>query len=495
MVQTSYFNPITQGVRYFDSPTGVNKYREPNFFNDARLAFNYEQFKEATEQQQSSIIGQIATSPAESKRFYGFLSNPKVTAAEIINRNCRIAPSVLEKRDIICLSDSSSFNMKMQKNNVKDYERFGVLNDGKTVGFHSHASLALDASDGSVVGLSDVVLWNRPADRANFKTESKQDIESSKWHLGAQNSHQVLSAAQSINFVFDREGDDYDLMAFIPKVLGDDLTVRLKSDRQVLHDGKAGKVSQCLDSLAVALVYEFTLRALDHYSWTAGKRIKRKARRVKSELKYTRVQICKPQNYKPQSGQPEYETLDYSIVEVREIATDLPDGEKPLHWLIWTSKKIDSVEDALCVIEIYLWRWTIEQLFRTMKKEGFKQEDTELGSVDAIMKQTAMTFNAATKVMQLVNARDNEDAPAIETVFDEQEQEVLHKVNERLEGQTEKLKNPYPPDRLSYAAWIIGRLGGWKGYKSQRPAGPLTMKKGLDKFYILIEGHTLGNSG
>jgi len=494
MVQTSYFNPISQFERDFNTPVGINKYRIPHAFTDARLGVSFEQYKEQTERYQSVVIRQVAESTAQSKRFYGLLNNPKVSVAEIMRRNCQIDPALLQYKEVICIGDSTSFNMKAQKNTVKNYDKFGVLNDGKTAGFNAHASLALDASDGTVIGLTDALIWNRPKERANFKTETKQDLESYKWHLGAQNSHRVLSAAQSVNFVFDREADDYDLMQYITQTLENDLTVRLKTDRKILHEGKIRKVSECLNDLSVALVYQFTLRALNHYSWTSGKRIKRKERIVNAKIKYTRVNICKPGYISKKAGL-NIETLEFTIIEVTEEPSNLPDGEKPLNWMIWTSKDIQSVEEALQIIQIYQWRWTIEQLFRTMKKEGFKQESTELGDADAIMKQTAITFNAAAKVMQLVNARDKEETPPIETVFEEQEQEVLHKINERLEGKTEKLKNPHSPDCLSYAAWIIGRLGGWKGYKSQRPAGPLTMKRGLDKFYNLVEGYALGSSG
>jgi hypothetical protein len=53
----------------------------------------------------------------------------------------------------------------------------------------------------------------------------------------------------------------------------------------------------------------------------------------------------------------------------------------------------------------------------------------------------------------------------------------------RFEGKTEKLKNPFPKDNLSWAAWIISRLGGWKGYFSQRPLGVITLRVGWLRFH------------
>ena len=44
---------------------------------------------------------------------------------------------------------------------------------------------------------------------------------------------------------------------------------------------------------------------------------------------------------------------------------------------------------------------------------------------------------------------------------------------------TEKQKNKNKPGTMKWAAWIVARLGGWKGYESQHPPGPITFFKGL----------------
>ena len=134
-------------------------------------------------------------------------------------------------------------------------------------------------------------------------------------------------------------------------------------------------------------------------------------------------------------------------------------------------------------------RWNIEELFRTVKKKGFNQEDTLLETTQAIMKQSVMTLLAACKIMQLVKARGNNQSQPIEEVFDNDEVKVLKKLDKKLNGKTEKLKNHNPPKRLSWASWIIARLGGWKGYESRRPPGPITMKRGYDKFCIYMEAY------
>ncbi len=92
-------------------------------------------------------------------------------------------------------------------------------------------------------------------------------------------------------------------------------------------------------------------------------------------------------------------------------------------------------------------------------------------------------MDSAVKVLQLRQAvKEDQDDLSIQTIFSEQEQAYLEKILPQLEGQTQKLQNPYPIDQLAWAAWIIARLGGWKGYKTSRPAGLKTFKRGLDKF-------------
>nr|MCS3812219.1 hypothetical protein [Mucilaginibacter sp. X4EP1] len=64
-------------------------------------------------------------------------------------------------------------------------------------------------------------------------------------------------------------------------------------------------------------------------------------------------------------------------------------------------------------------------------------------------------------------------------------------MNKKLEGETDKLKNPSPANTLKWATWIIARMGGWKGYASQRKPGPIVLQKGLVKFYNVYEGWSL----
>lgn len=468
---------------------GISRKRHP--FNDKRLYSVYNLLSNRISEVQKTAIQQISKNVSEAAQFYRFYRNPKVRIEELIKMNCSINAEILENKEVLCLSDSTSFNLKNRLGRIQDFERLGVLNDGKTKGFHAHASLALDAQDGSVLGLSDLILWNRNS-RVNSskkqpsnKNIPKKDKESFKWLMSATNSKKALSSSKEITFINDSEADDFELFEHIEIELNCKFIIRAKHNRTVNLGGKSYKLDDCLASLPVALTYTVDLKTLDHYSRTAGKRILRKARKATMELRYTTVEVVFPKTGK---------TVKLSVVEVREITKNLAPDEKPLHWILWTNRPLKNAEDAKQIVEYYLMRWDIEQVFRIMKQKGFNQEATELESVDAIMKQTVMNFKAATTIMQLVKARNLNDAPPIEYVFDEHQQKLLNKVNELFEGKTEKQKNPFPSNKLSWASWIIARLGGWKGYQSQKPPGPITIKSGLNKFNIMFESYQLFNT-
>jgi len=56
---------------------------------------------------------------------------------------------------------------------------------------------------------------------------------------------------------------------------------------------------------------------------------------------------------------------------------------------------------------------------------------------------------------------------------------------------TIKQQNTHKQGTIKWATWIIARLGGWKGYQSQRKPGPIVLQKGFIKFYNLYEGWNL----
>jgi len=94
-----------------------------------------------------------------------------------------------------------------------------------------------------------------------------------------------------------------------------------------------------------------------------------------------------------------------------------------------------------------------------------------------------MTLIAALEVNQLRIAYKNPDLPLNGgTVFSKKEIAILGVLLGQYQGNTEKQRNPFKANTLAWAAWIIGRMGGWKGLVSQGPPGIISYTEGYNRF-------------
>jgi hypothetical protein len=209
----------------------------------------------------------------------------------------------------------------------------------------------------------------------------------------------------------------------------------------------------------------------------------RPQRTARLKARFGRVRIVRPSHGR--MGELPKE-IELSLVEVSEVGA--PPGAEPILWRLLTTHVVEDAAAAWRIVGWYRQRWIIEQLFRTMKQQGLQLEDSQLDTAERLIKLTAIAASAACQVMQLVQARDGRAEQHAGIVFCADEIEALEALLPDLEGATQAQKNPHPPRSLAWAAWIIAKLGGWDGYPSSRPPGPITFKHGLDYFRPFAEG-------
>jgi len=473
------------------SPTGydnlyISRKRHP--FNDKRLENVRVKYEKHLVMNRTISIDSSARNNAEAASFRRFLYNDRVKIDELIYRSCKISSESIKGKRLIVYGDTTSYNLKKQIADLIDREKVGCLDDNKTPGFHVHTNVVANRSSGNILGLSDLLIWSR-AQVAEGKTNSQRekipftDKESSKWSKGVTNSQRLLRDAAHTLYIFDSEADSYENFEHILKNEKVGFAIRSFRDRRINLNGEKKYLSQLLETSPVLGTYEINIRKLvDRFK--PEKPIIRTKRTAKIELRVIEVDVNPPIRFK-KSKKP----IKLRLIEAREIIekNKLLEDEEPILWKIWTTEPIEDFEQAREIIKLYNWRWNIEQLFRLTKKKGFQLESTKLTTFDAILRQTIMILKSASVVLQLLKARDNDNSQKIEDVFDEQQISVLEKLNPDLEGRTTLLKNNNPKDRLSWAAWIIARLGGWKGYNSRGRPGPITFKRGLEKFLIYVE--------
>jgi hypothetical protein len=126
--------------------------------------------------------------------------------------------------------------------------------------------------------------------------------------------------------------------------------------------------------------------------------------------------------------------------------------------------------------------WAQAGAFRTLKTQGFDIECIRIEDSQPRNKLITATLIAAGAVQQLVHGRDGDQGhlrPCTD-VFEPEDIPLLEAWCAKLEGKTERQKNPHPKQSLAYAAWVCGRLGGWTGYYGK--AGPIVTLRGWLEF-------------
>jgi len=276
-----------------------------------------------------------------------------------------------------------------------------------------------------------------------------------------------------VTVIGDRESDIYEEFDRIPDAHTHLLT-RACRDRALVGGGRLFDIAE---TWPVRHRFELEVRAQPG----------RPARTAKIALRFGEVTIKRPRNCSDPSASRQ---LTLRLIEVRELD---PTVEEPIHWRLLTTHAVMTVEQALQIVAWYRQRWQIEQLFRTSKSQGLDIESSQVETAEALFKLAAVAMIAATKIMQLVLARDGTvDRPATDVVAPDQ-LPMLEALQTRLEGKTAKQKNPHPKLSIAWLSWIIARLGGWTGYASERPPGPITVRRGWLRFEHMVEGWRLRN--
>ncbi len=451
----------------------------PNYtgcIGDLRLERRGNELSKKLSQHPSSSIRQVSASSAEQKAYYRFLNNERVDEQELINEASYRMSQLAQGRDLLCIQDTCEVNLSGHKGRLKPNSGLGRSDKSDTAHcFKLHPGLVLDASSLSPLGFSHIKIFHRPEEmpdrmERNYKRQPIQDKESYKWIEVAEKSKDVLKGSDSVTFIEDREGDIYEQFVLIP----DDkhhLLIRSRTTRKLTNGNSLYKE---VDSKPVAATYKIEL--------PTDNRKNQYRRKAEIEVRFTDCSIKCPANL-TKKGYPPFITV--SCISVKEKGS----VSKPINWKLLTTHKIEDYKQALTMILWYGARWYIEQIFRLLKRQGFGIEETEMESGWAIRKLVILQMSALLKILQMNIAYSQpEEGQPIDEVFDAEQIETLHLMNNKLQGKTDKLKNKNDPKKTKWAAWVIGRIGGWKGYDSQGPPGVIVLLRGLDRLSYIMEG-------
>jgi hypothetical protein len=438
------------------------------YFGDARRGRSGEFLAQRVANRQTVCLRNLADDRAEQVKFRRFLASQEVTVEEMVAYRAMLVAAAATDRHVLAIQDTSEINYQAQSGRKHG---LGKVGNGTDVGLFVHPVLAVDAQTQECLGLIDAQIWRRTRSKAkNYKQLPIEEKESYRWVKGGEQAKAVLAEAAMVTVIDDREGDIYEKWARLPDERTRLLT-RASRDRS-LADG--GRLFATLAKLPEAHRFTLDLPA------RPGKRV---------AMRWGRIRICRPGNCSDRNASPEIELY---AIEVREL--NPPPGDV-ICWRLLTTHPVESLEQALTVIGWYRLRWHIEQLFRTLKRQGLRIEQSVVEDGEALEKLAAIALIAAAITMQLVlaHAAGGRDPPA-SRAFTREQIEVLHALQKKLQGRTTKQQNPHQPDSLAWAGWTIARLGGWTGYHSDKSRGPITMRDGLERFYAIVDGYNLAKN-
>lgn len=395
---------------------------------------------------------------ADTKGAYRFFDSESVTheALQTVHNKNVVEIAGASKHMVLFIQDGS----ELLYNKHQSTYGLGPTADAYGQGIMFHTCLAVEWVKDSppvTIGVAKQIPWIRPENSETKKSKEQTEKESRVWldTLKAIGKPPIGSQWVSVG---DRGNDIYEYIVGASDELWD-YVVRAKHDRTILIDGETKRLHQWIRSLEPKGEYELDLRS-------RGEKLLRKA---KLKITWGQTVMLPPQNKRGKS---------ISVTYVRAFDPTDPD----LEWILITSLKVNSIEDALLVVQIYEQRWIIEEYHKCLKT-GCRIEDAQLKTGKRLLRLLGILGVIAAKILHLRDlSRQQPDRPAEELIT----KEVVEIVKSRY-----KLVGVISLSEL----WKrIAMMGGFLGRKSDGTPGWQTIWKGWLRIQDILAGMALGKS-
>lgn len=404
----------------------------------------------------------------KTKATYRFLENDRVIVPLLLQP---ISDSTAKQAKglpvLYAIQDTSSLNYS----HLTRTTGLGPINDSDTArGIHLHSTVAV-GPDRVLLGLLDQHWWARdPNEKTSQQRKNRpiEDKESFKWIRGIRGARQALERNLApgerprLMHVMDREGDIHEVFQEIDGS-GDGAVIRCVQNREI--EGEIARAHAAVRSAPL----------LGTHTIDVPKGPKQPARQAVVELRAVRVTITgRGRGRRP---------VPLTLLELWEPHP--PHGVEPLHWLLWTSETVETLEQGLEIVAIYKLRWVIEEVHLVLKS-GCHIEALELETAERLAKGVTLYSAIAVRIVRLRDlSRRDPEAPCTVVLSDE-EWRVLYAY---FEGKAPRAETP--PATLRQAVLWIGRLGGHVGRKRDGMPGVRTLWRGLRDLELLVSGSRL----
>ncbi len=420
-------------------------------------------------------IPQACQTRAKTKATYRFLEHPEMTLDKILHSHYETTLQRLREETIVlAVQDTTSLNYTTH---VATEHLGPIDNHPADLGLLLHDTMCFNP-EGIPLGLIDVQCWARDGKHFGKAKEDHHKLpieqkESYKWLVSFRKATKAQEHCPQSTFVSigDREADIYELfeLALQESVSRKaQLLVRAKYDRHLTQE--QGHLCERLARQAVSGIQEVRIPRHNNYP----------ARVARLEVRFAEVSL------KPPPRKSKMPHLTVWAILAREI--NPPEDIDPVEWLLVTTMKTTTFEQAVEKIAWYTVRWGIEVYHRTLKS-GCKIEERQLGTAERIETCLAIDMVVAWRIVYLTRlGRDTPDVPCT-VYFEEAEWKALTAYI---------TQNPVPPERtptLREATREVASLGGFLGRKGDGEPGTKSLWIGLQRLDDLTAMWKIMNPG
>jgi len=472
MKQTELFDEFSYGKEF----GSVN-------FGDERLNKRFVKVVERFAELPSAPINKACENWAETKSAYRLLDNDKVSVQEILvcHRDQTIQRAKgLEK--LLVVQDTSLFNFHAHPKTK------GLGSIGKNPGSQNsvrglvvHTALAL-SEEGTPLGLIDQRVWSRAKEVDEFKGS-----EARKWLIALEQTASFAKQAkiQAIT-VCDREADITELM-IQARQLGTDFVIRSRNTRAVhMASGKDNlEYFMFRQPTRGELEIEIVVRQTLLGDVWRKKRATGKKRKVQLEVRFAKVIL---QQSKNNFGIKARDESDLTFYAVHLSEKNPPPKANEISWLLLTTLPVETLDEALQVVEIYRKRWGIENYHKVLKS-GCKIEESRLATAERLQRYITIMGIIGWRLYYLTRLnREMPDAPCTEVLTDMEWKALYCKIHH-----TKVL--PKKPPSIKLATIWIAQLGGYLNRANDPPPGVQTMAGGWERLTEIAEMYELITCG
>ncbi len=450
-------------------------------FRDVRLNKRFRKLFEQLSEGTGESIPLVCQDWANTKAAYRFLSNQRVTEAEILSGHFQSTRDRFAATEevVLVLHDTTEFSYHRadrQAVGILHRSPIGLDRDGKprhyvVCGIQMHSSLAI-TTDGLPLGLTATKFWTRKEFKGCNALKRKinptrvpiEKKESIRWLENLKQSTALLNDPERCVHIGDRESDIYELFC-TAETLGTHFLVRTCVDR-LAGDGK---------HTIAAEMKEVRVQGLHRIQVRDEKGDPSEA---VLEIKYRRIRVLPPIGKHKQ-----YPELLLTVIHAQERGT--PCGREKVDWKLITNLPVLSPQQAIWKLEWYSMRWKIET-FHKILKSGCRAEESRLRTAQRLTNLIAVFCILGWRVFWLTMMNRSLPAASPNLAFTALEIHLLDRLV--------KDKGTRRTQRKSLATYLtkLARLGGYLARASDAPPGNRVVWRGLSRLTDIQFGFVMG---